>query len=92
MKTEKKFTACEKGPYPWIPANCQEDKDGNWYFYIRWYDHEFMGIRDGWEGVAACGTVLFHPLDKGYDEYVTVLRKGNRKRWGVSAIADGTES
>jgi hypothetical protein len=89
MKTEKKMTACESGPYPWIPANCQEDADGNWYFYITWHDHEFMGTWDGWEGEASCGTRLFHPLNMTCDDFVQVIQKGHKKRWKNRTISDG---
>ena len=59
VETKGHVTACKNGPYPWVPANCQE-VDGKYYYGINWRDCD-----GGWTGKAMSGQKLFHPADPG---------------------------
>lgn len=76
-KTEH-VTACTKGAYTWVPANCQE-VDDEWYFLIRWKD-----CKGGWKGKAQCGTILFCD----FKNKVSVVSRPAEKTYGQKIKAE----
>jgi hypothetical protein len=77
-KTAQCLTACKKGSYPWVPANCQE-VDGEWYFLIQWRD-----CKGGWNGKAQCGTMLFCD----FNNQCSVVSKPEKKPYGEKIKAE----